>query len=169
MLLSSLLLAIRSIRRNLLRSFLTILGVFIGVVIIVGVASVLNGFRQSVVDQVEEFGTNNIYVYRFPFVQTDDLSADQRQRRKLTLEDAWALEDPDARTCLRIERAFLEGVGDPGEGASLGVLARKKVSVLFGVRAVLFRPGSPPRDLAADIPLENAGQFARGFGRHLGG
>ncbi len=78
------------------------------------------------------------------------------------------LEDGEARTCLRIERAFLEGAGEPGEGASLGVLARKKVSILFGVRAVLFRPGAPPRDLAADIPLENAAAFARGFGRHLG-
>ena len=62
--------ALRAIWTNKLRSFLTILGVFIGAVIIVGVASVLNGFRQSVVDQVEEFGTTNIYVYRFPFVQT---------------------------------------------------------------------------------------------------
>jgi len=75
------------------RSILTILGVFIGVVIIVGVASVLNGFRQSIVDQVEEFGTNNIYVYRFPFVQTGRLPAEIRMRKPLRHEDAEAIEE----------------------------------------------------------------------------
>lgn len=87
------LLAVQTLWDRKFRSFLTMFGVFIGVVIIVLVASVLNGFRSSVVDQVQEFGTNNIYVYRFPFVQTDDLSPDQRQRKKLTLEDAWAIRD----------------------------------------------------------------------------
>jgi hypothetical protein len=78
-----------------------------------------------------------------------------------------ALEDGEARTLLTIERGLVEGVGDLPEGAALGVLARRKVSVLFGLRAVLFRPGQPPREVAADIPLENAGVFARGFGQHL--
>ncbi len=75
------------------RSFLTILGVFIGVLIIVGVASVLNGFRQSVVDQVEEFGTNNIYVYRFPFVHMGRLPREVRTRKPLTFEDGVAIRD----------------------------------------------------------------------------
>ncbi len=86
-------LAYRTLSDRRFRSFLTILGVFIGVVIIVGVASVLNGFRQSVVDQVEEFGTNNIYIYRMPFVQTPHPSAELRRRKKLTLEDAWAIKE----------------------------------------------------------------------------
>jgi hypothetical protein len=58
-------LAVQTLWDRKFRSFLTMFGVFIGVVIIVVVASVLNGFRQSVVDQVQEFGTNTIYVYRF--------------------------------------------------------------------------------------------------------
>jgi putative ABC transport system permease protein len=75
------------------RSFLTILGVFIGVVIIVGVASVLNGFRQSFVDEIEAFGTNNLYVYRFPFVQTGRLPKDIRMRKPLKYEDSLAIAD----------------------------------------------------------------------------
>jgi len=51
-------LAIGTLLSHRFRSFLTVLGVFIGVVIIVGVASVLNGFRQSFVDQIEAFGTD---------------------------------------------------------------------------------------------------------------
>lgn len=86
-------LAYQTLSDRRFRSFLTILGVFIGVVIIIGVASVLNGFRQTVVDQVEEFGTNNIYIYRFPFVQTSHPSAELRNRKKLELEDAWAIRE----------------------------------------------------------------------------
>jgi len=86
-------LALATLLEHKLRSFLTILGVFIGALIIVGVASVLNGFRQSVVDQVEEFGTTNIYIYRFPFVHTGRRDAEIRRREPLELEDAWAIRD----------------------------------------------------------------------------
>jgi putative ABC transport system permease protein len=88
-------LAVGTVLTHRFRSFLTILGVFIGVVIIVGVASVLNGFRQSFVDQIEAFGTNNIYVYRFPFVQTGELSREVRTREPLDFEDGLAI----ARQC----------------------------------------------------------------------
>lgn len=86
-------LAFETLLGNRLRSFLTVLGIFIGVVLVVTVASVLNGFRQSVVDQVEEFGTNNIYVYRMPFVNIGRMPREMRMRRELTLEDAWAIRD----------------------------------------------------------------------------
>lgn len=75
------------------RSFLTVLGIFIGVLVVVTVAAVLNGFRQSVVDQVEQFGTNNIYVFRFPFVNLGPPSRELRLRKKLELADAWAIRD----------------------------------------------------------------------------
>ncbi len=84
-------LAFETLDAHRFRSFLTVLGIFIGVLLVVAVASVLNGFRQSVVDQVEQFGTNNIYVSRMPFVQLGPLSRELRQRRALRLEDAWAI------------------------------------------------------------------------------
>ena len=84
-------LAFETLLANRFRSFLTVLGIFIGVLLVVTVASVLNGFRQTVVDQVEQFGTNNIYVYRFPFVQLGPTSREVRQRRPLRLEDAAAI------------------------------------------------------------------------------
>lgn len=76
---------------NRFRSFLTVLGIFIGVLLVVTVASVLNGFRQSVVDQVEQFGTNNAYIFRMPLVQLGPLSREMRLRKPLRLEDAWAI------------------------------------------------------------------------------
>ena len=48
-------LAFETLLANRFRSFLTVLGIFIGVLLVVTVAAVLNGFRQSVVDQVEQF------------------------------------------------------------------------------------------------------------------
>jgi len=48
------------------RAALTIWGVFIGVLVIVAMAAVLNGFRQSVLDNAESFGTRNVYLWRLP-------------------------------------------------------------------------------------------------------
>lgn len=80
---------------------------------------------------------------------------------------ARALEDGEARTALVIERALAEGAGPLPPGAALGAMARRKVSVLFGLRAVLFVPGRAPRELKADIPLADARQFARSFGKSI--
>ncbi|MCR9248624.1 MAG: ABC transporter permease, partial [bacterium] len=86
-------LAFETLRGNRVRSCLTVLGIFIGVLLVVTVASVLNGFRQSVVDQVEEFGTDNIYIYRMPFVNIGRMPREMRLRRELKLADAWAIRD----------------------------------------------------------------------------
>lgn len=86
-------LAFDTLLANRFRSFLTVLGIFIGVLLVVAVASVLNGFRQTVVDQVEQFGTNNIYVARFPFVNLGPPSREVRLRKPLRLADAWAIRD----------------------------------------------------------------------------
>ncbi|MBX3464912.1 MAG: ABC transporter permease [Planctomycetes bacterium] len=91
------------------RSFLTVLGIFIGVVLVVAVASVLNGFRQTVVDQVEQFGTNNVYVYRMPLVNLGRLSREMRLRKPLRLEDAWAIRDQ----CPSVE-LVTAGISAPG-------------------------------------------------------
>ena len=84
-------LAFETLAQNRFRSFLTALGIFIGVLLVVAVASVLNGFRQTVVDQVEQFGTNNVYVYRMPFVQLGPMSREMRNRKPLRLADAVAI------------------------------------------------------------------------------
>ncbi|MEO6594396.1 MAG: ABC transporter permease [Planctomycetota bacterium] len=86
-------LALDTLQAHRFRSFLTVLGIFIGVLLVVTVAAVLNGFRQSVVDQVEQFGTNNIYIYRMPFVNLGPMSREMRLRKPLRLEDAWAVRD----------------------------------------------------------------------------
>ena len=62
MLLNTVLLALRSIRRNLLRSFLTILGIVIGVSAVITMVTLGNGATQAVQTQIASLGSNLLMV-----------------------------------------------------------------------------------------------------------
>jgi putative ABC transport system permease protein len=62
MLLNTLLLALRSIRRNLLRSFLTILGIVIGVSAVITMVTLGQGATQAVQMQISSLGSNLLMV-----------------------------------------------------------------------------------------------------------
>jgi putative ABC transport system permease protein len=62
MLLSVFLLALRSVRRNLLRSFLTILGIVIGVSAVITMVTLGNGAAQSIRNQIAGLGSNLLLV-----------------------------------------------------------------------------------------------------------
>ncbi len=62
MLLNTLLIAMRSIRRNLLRSFLTILGIVIGVSAVITMVTLGNGATQAVQAQISSLGSNLLMV-----------------------------------------------------------------------------------------------------------
>jgi putative ABC transport system permease protein len=62
MLLSVFLLALRSVRRNLLRSFLTILGIVIGVSAVITMVTLGNGATQSIRNQIAGLGSNLLLV-----------------------------------------------------------------------------------------------------------
>ncbi|HVF68681.1 MAG TPA: ABC transporter permease [Pyrinomonadaceae bacterium] len=84
--------AFDSLRAHKFRSFLTVLGIVIGVAVVIVVASLLTGVRQSIVQVVEEFGTNNIYAFHLstgPSLGPRDAS--ERQRKPLTFEDGEAI------------------------------------------------------------------------------
>jgi putative ABC transport system permease protein len=57
-LLNALLLALRAIRRNLMRSFLTVLGIVIGVAAVVTMVTLGNGATRMVSDQISSLGSN---------------------------------------------------------------------------------------------------------------
>ncbi len=60
--LNTLLLALRSIRRNLMRSFLTVLGIVIGVSAVITMVTVGNGATMAVQSQISGLGTNLLQV-----------------------------------------------------------------------------------------------------------
>ena len=62
MLWNTLLLALRSIQRNLMRSVLTILGIVIGVAAVITMVTLGNGATKSVADQISSMGSNLLIV-----------------------------------------------------------------------------------------------------------
>jgi putative ABC transport system permease protein len=84
--------ALGTIRAHKLRSFLTVLGIVVGVVVVIAVASILTGLRGRIVAMIEEYGTNNIYAYHLstgPVGDGGDRS--EYMRKPLRLEDADAI------------------------------------------------------------------------------
>jgi putative ABC transport system permease protein len=55
-------LALRAIRRNLLRSFLTVLGVVIGVAAVIAMVTIGNGTTAQVTAEISKLGTNLLFV-----------------------------------------------------------------------------------------------------------
>ena len=84
--------ALQTIRAHKLRSFLTVLGIVVGVVVVVAVASILTGLRVRIIEMIEEHGTNNIYAYHLTVgLQSTELERRENTRKPLTIEDADAI------------------------------------------------------------------------------
>jgi putative ABC transport system permease protein len=62
MLFSVFMLAVRSVRRNVLRSFLTILGIVIGVSAVITMVTLGNGATQAIEEKITSLGTNLLVV-----------------------------------------------------------------------------------------------------------
>jgi putative ABC transport system permease protein len=80
--------ALDSVRSNKFRSFLTVLGIVIGVFTAIVVASILTGMRQSLIAMIEEYGTNNIYAFHLTTGPRTNTDRNERLRKPLTVEDA---------------------------------------------------------------------------------
>jgi putative ABC transport system permease protein len=72
------------------RSALTILGIVIGILTFVVVASILTGMRGNIVKMFEEYGTNNIYLFHLS-TGFGPSNRDERNRKALTMDDANAI------------------------------------------------------------------------------
>ena len=86
------LMALGSLRANKFRSALTVLGIVVGIITVVLVASILTGMRSSITSMIEEYGTNNIYAFHLstgPRVGNRDRS--EYQRKPLTPPDGDAI------------------------------------------------------------------------------
>ncbi len=76
------------------RSFLTVLGVLIGVITVILVASILTGLRGRIVSMIEEFGTTNIYAFHLNTgVQIGRRPRKEMERKPLNMEHVRAIKD----------------------------------------------------------------------------
>ena len=84
--------ALGTLRQNKMRSFLTVIGVIIGVVTVMLIASIIAGVDTAVTKEVESFGTRSMYISKYnPGIHVGRLSREERMRKNLTYDDAIAL------------------------------------------------------------------------------
>ena len=86
----SILLALDTLRKNKLRSGLTILGISIGISTVILISSAINGLNTNIASFVNTLGTNALWVFHFePFGKRP--TTEELNRKRLTYEDAIAM------------------------------------------------------------------------------
>ena len=86
--------AMDTLRGNKLRSFLTIIGVVVGVITVMLISSIISGINVAIEKQVESFGTRSIFLYKYNIgFATGRRSQEERMRKPLTFEDSEAIKN----------------------------------------------------------------------------
>lgn len=86
--------ALDNVRAHKFRSFLTVLGIVIGVLTVIVVASILTGMRQNIIAFVEDYGTNNVFAFHLSTgPQLGPRDRKEFARKPLTAEDGMAIRD----------------------------------------------------------------------------
>ncbi|MDP5078645.1 MAG: ABC transporter permease, partial [Nonlabens sp.] len=93
--------AINALRTNLLRTFLSLLGVTIGIFAIIGVLAAIDSLERQINDSLSSLDISTIYVMRFSFAPTDlepyqyekfpNVSYEEFQMLKRSLPDIGAI------------------------------------------------------------------------------
>jgi putative ABC transport system permease protein len=91
--------AFDSLQQHKMRSLLTVLGVVIGIMAIVAVASIMVGLDRDIRGFLDQYGTDTLFVFRFDFGFRGRLTPEERNRKPLTYEDTMAIRDecPDVK------------------------------------------------------------------------
>ena len=84
--------ALESLRAHKLRSFLTVLGIVIGVMTVIGMVSIIQGLNKSFLSELQSAGSDIIIITKNEGVQMGRMTEEQRTRKDLTFEDAKAIE-----------------------------------------------------------------------------
>src|SRR5262245_10383982 len=79
--------ALRAIRAHRLRSFLTLLGIIIGVATLVGVVSVISGLNGFVQDKVIQLAPDVYVVTKFGIIRSREEFLDAVKRRNFDWND----------------------------------------------------------------------------------
>jgi len=85
--------AFDSLKSHKLRSFLTLLGIMIGVMTVIGMVSIIQGLNRAILAELESAGSDLIIISKYDPIQMGRLSEEERKRKDLTFEDAIAIEE----------------------------------------------------------------------------
>jgi ABC-type antimicrobial peptide transport system permease subunit len=95
--------AFDNIRQHKLRSLLTILGVVVGTVTVIVIAAFVSGIEMRVKKEIESFGTNSIYIYKFEPGFNFDISREERMRKPIGYGEYEAI----ARECSSLSESTI--------------------------------------------------------------
>jgi putative ABC transport system permease protein len=128
--------AVASLRSNKLRSFLTILGILIGVSSVIAVVAITEGLDRYISDKVLELGTRSFTVQKMPDVITSrEMWLEMQKRKNLELQDVEVVK----RLCTQCsEVGAMIGTGG---SAKWGRTTQKNVRIM-GVTENFSRIGS---------------------------
>jgi putative ABC transport system permease protein len=83
-------LALDTVRKNKLRSGLTILGIMIGIATVILISSAINGLNSNINNFVATLGTNNLWIFQFePFGHRP--TTEELNRKRMTADDGIAM------------------------------------------------------------------------------
>jgi len=85
-------LALDALRKNKLRSALTVLGITIGIATVILISSAINGLNTNIAQFIRALGTNTLWIYHFEaFARMP--TTEELNRKKLTYDDGMALRE----------------------------------------------------------------------------
>ncbi|MEO0098850.1 MAG: ABC transporter permease [candidate division WOR-3 bacterium] len=84
-------LSFATFRTHKLRSFLTTLGIIIGVMTVIAIISLIQGLNRTVEQQIQSLGANSIYIQKVSWGTGRIDFEEIQKRRDLTLEDGYAI------------------------------------------------------------------------------
>src|ERR1700719_1704801 len=122
------LLALDTLRKNPLRSALTILGIVIGITTVITVSAMINGLNDNVLAGIRELGSDTIIAYRFPWASLSRPPSAWFTRKELQPEWADDMEKlPHIKAASASMRIFQPQFGSGTADVRNGVYRAKNV------------------------------------------
>jgi len=110
----TLLMALGNVRAHKFRSFLTVLGIVIGVATVIAISSILTGLRGNLIKMIEAYGTSNIFAFHLTTgIQMGPRDRSEFKRKPLTVEDGEAIKQQGSAVEDVCYDGFIDWTFDP--------------------------------------------------------